>query len=147
RPDEVDERDAQMPAVEVAGEIEEMNLELDPGAAHGGPAAEIGYPVAPARAAALIDAGLHGVDAECRLQIAAQAQIGGGETEQPAAPVAGLDPALDLPGPAEQAGRCGRIARAEPLAHLGRGIDHPGTVGGGGHRGDAEAGPSAEIGQ
>src|SRR5262249_7173811 len=102
RPEKVDQRHSEVPAVEVAGEIEEMDLELDAGAADRRPAAEIGDAVAPDRAPSLVDAGLDGVDAQRRLEISRDRQVGGGKAQGAAAAVALLDAPLDLPGPAEQ---------------------------------------------
>ena len=77
RPQEVDQRHPEVAAVEVAGEIEEMDLELDAGAAHGRPAAEIGDAVAPDRAPALVDAGLDRIDAQRRLEVLPSGHISG----------------------------------------------------------------------
>src|SRR5262249_2345473 len=102
RPQEVDQRHSQVPAIEIAGEIEEMDLELHPRAADRRAAAEIGHTVTPDRAAALVDAGLDGIDAERGLEIAGDRQIGGGKAQRAATAVALLDTAFDLPGAAEQ---------------------------------------------
>ena len=79
------------------------------------------------------------------MQIVAQPEIGGGKSQQAAALVAGFDPALDLPGSAQQEGGGARVAGGEALADLGRGIDHAGGIGDGRERSDAKARRPPEV--
>src|SRR5580704_8027064 len=113
-----------MLAIEIAVEIEEMRLEPEIGAADRRPPAEIGGSVKPARRSAFLDPGAHGVDARGGAQIIGERDIGGRKADGTAEPVAGLDPALNLPRPAQQRSRLARLAGDEQLADLGRGISH-----------------------
>src|SRR5690242_11481793 len=65
----LDERDAQMLAVEIAVEIEEMGLEAQILAAHGRAPAEIGSAAEPARRGGLFEADANRIDSGGRPQI------------------------------------------------------------------------------
>ena len=120
---EIHQGDAQVPAVEIAVEVEDMGLQDDLGVIEGGAAAQVGDPVAPLRIAASVDAGADRVDAERRQQEFPGEQVGGGEAHGLPALVAGLHPPFDLERAAEQPGGGGRIAVAQAFPDPGRGID------------------------
>ena len=107
RPDEIDQRHAQGLAVEVAREVEQVDLEILLQLADGRTPAEIGDGVAPVA----VDQRAHGIDAEARPQMLAQRDVGGGKADGAAALVAQLDRALDLPGMAQQLGGLARPSR------------------------------------
>jgi len=89
-----------MAAIEIAGEIEEMDLQTEIATAEGRAHAEIGDAVVPVVAAA--DGGAHRIDAAGGAQVIGELDIGGREADRAAAPIALLDPAVDLPGATEQ---------------------------------------------
>src|SRR6185369_5020907 len=88
RPDELDQRHAQGLAVEVACEVEQVDLEILLELAEGRAAAEVGDGRAPLLAVLAVDQGAHGVDAEARAQVLAQRDVGGGKADGAAALVA-----------------------------------------------------------
>jgi len=96
RPEIVDEGDTEMTAIEVAGEIEEMDLEPEVAAAEGRAPAEIGDAVDPGTVRT--NGGAHGIDAGSRTQIVGEVEIGGGKADRAATLVALLDAAVDLQG-------------------------------------------------
>src|SRR5579872_5095761 len=98
----LDEGDAQMRPVEIAGKIEEMRLEAKRGPLEGGAIAEIGDP---RMEDATLECGAHRIDAGGRPEIIIEPEIGGGKAQVSAALIAALDPSLDLPEPAEKGGR------------------------------------------
>src|SRR6185312_8920371 len=115
---------------------EDVDLEAELRAADGGAHPEIRDGVVPGAVAA--EPGADGVDAGRRPQIAVEQEVGGRKADSPAALVAALDAAVDLPGTAEQRGGSPRIARLQQLADAGRGIE----LGAGAHGfddGDVEA--------
>src|SRR4029453_815447 len=98
----VDQRHPQMPPIEIAAPVEEIDLEDEVGAADGRAIAEAGDAVMPDGPAPLVDAGLAGVDAGCRLEILGEHQVRRGVAEVAPQLLAVLDPALDLPRASEQ---------------------------------------------
>src|SRR5579862_518397 len=100
-----------------------MRLEAEVGAAHRGPRAEVGDAVVPVAERLLLDLDPDRVDAACRPQMVAEAQVRGGKSDRAPALVAHLDAALDLEGAPEQDRRLARLARREILADLGRRIN------------------------
>src|SRR5260370_20612556 len=136
RPDVVDEGDAEMAAIEIAGESEEMDLEREIAAAEGRAHAEIGDAVVPAVAAA--DGGAHRIDAAGGAQVIGELDMGGRDADRAAAPIALLDPAIDLPGAGEERRRIARPAFDEKMADARRRVNFAIAL----HRlddGDAEA--------
>src|SRR5262249_12545230 len=94
-----------------------------------------------------VDAGLHRIDPEGRAQILAERQVGRGKPERTAALVAMLDPALDLPGPAELLGGGRRTPGPEMLADPGRGENLTPRAGDRLDGGHGEAARPAELGE
>src|SRR5689334_23113759 len=139
----VDQHHAEMAAVEVAGEIEEMHLEAEVAAADGGAPAEIGDGVVPVDAALLLDAGAHGIDAGGGSEVVLEPEIGGGKADRAAAFIAALDAAVDLPEAAEQHRRLARPTLRQMLADAGRGIGGAPRRRHGIEDGNAEAEPLA----
>src|SRR5208282_4998548 len=64
-----------------------------------------------------------GVNAEGRLQIVVETEIGRRKADRPPAPVAGGDAAVDLPKPAEEYRSLARLSGLQQLTDMGRGID------------------------
>ena len=116
-----------MAAIEIAARNRSRcTSSSDLGAADGRPRCRSSAtPSRQTRAAALVDAGLHRIDADGRAADSSpSAMIGGGEAELAAELLAVLDAALDLPGPAQQRARpAADAAGLQVLAHLGRGKD------------------------
>ncbi len=67
--------------------------------------------------------------------------VRGGKPDGAADPVAGLDPPVDLPGPAEQQGRLAWLSGGQQVADLGRGKGRAVRFRRLGHDGDAETQP------
>src|SRR6185437_5777328 len=146
-PELLDQRHAQMTAIEIAGEIEEMHLQPQIAAAEGRARAEIGDRVVPARPAVLLDRRADGIDAGGRSQVIVQKDVGGGKADGAAALIAALDPAVDLPEAAEQRRRLARSSGDEVLADAGRGIERAAGGPYGIDDADAEAERRAALGE
>ncbi len=71
----LDQRDAQMAAIEIAVEIEEMGLQAEIRAAHRRPKPKIGGSGEPPRRATLFDPGAHGIDPGGGPQIIGEREI------------------------------------------------------------------------
>src|SRR5262244_3374902 len=102
-----------MAPVEIDIGVEEMRLEPRHEAADRRAQPQVRHPVdgsTAERIAGTVATDPHGVDTEGRLQIVVEAEIGGRNTDRPAAPVTDRDTAVDLPEPAEKRGRLARSA-------------------------------------
>src|ERR1700730_5285052 len=124
RPDEVDEGDPQMASVEIDLGVEEVRLEPRHEAADRRAQTDIGDAVdraAGERVVGAVAGNPHGIDAESRMQIVVEAEIRGRKAYSPPTSVAGGDPSVDLPEPAEERRRLPRLADFQQLADMGRG--------------------------
>src|SRR5689334_12226024 len=99
-----------MLAVEVAREIEEVRLEAEVGAAHGGSRAEIRDTVVPAAGRVLLNLDPDRVDAARGAEVIAELDVRGRETDGAAALIAHVDAAFDLEGSAQEGRRLARLA-------------------------------------
>src|ERR1043165_1074960 len=109
-----------MTPVEIGVEVEATDLQPLDLTGHRWTATQIGDARMPGRRSAKIDAGFDRIDAEGGPQIIAEANIGGGESELPAALIAVLDPALDFPRPSQQSSGAAWLAGLQRLADSGR---------------------------
>src|SRR5260370_7894358 len=126
RSDEIDEGDPQMASVEIDLGVEEVRLEPRHEAADRRAQTDIGDAVdraAGERVVGAVAGNPHGIDAESRMQIVVEPEIRSRKADRPPASVAGGDPSVDLPEPAEERRGLPRLAGFQQLADLGRGID------------------------
>ncbi len=115
-----------MASVEVSLGVEEVRLEPRHEAADRRAQTDIGDAVdraAGERVVGAVAGNPHCIDAESRMQIVVKAEIRGRKADRPPASVAGGDPSVDLPEPAEERRGLPRLAGFQQLADLGRGID------------------------
>src|SRR5271167_2956327 len=115
-----------MAPIEIDIGVEEVRLEPRYQAADRRAQTEIGDAVdgmATERVVGTVAADAHGVNAEGRLEVVVETEIGCRKADRPPAPVAGGDAAVDLPEPAEECRRLARLSGLQQLADMGRGID------------------------
>src|SRR5690606_4193414 len=102
-----------MSAVEVFGEVEEMDFERQLQPVDRRPAAQIRDGIAPPWRLPVVDGRPHRIHAERRHQLLAHVDVGRRESDRPSTFVAMLYPALDFPPLTEKPCGAGGVAGAQ----------------------------------
>src|SRR3546814_18975752 len=109
-----------MSAVEIFGEVEEMDLERQLQSVDRRPAAQVRDGVAPPWRLPVVDCRPHRIHAECRNQLLAHVDVGRRESDRPSTFVAMLHPALAFPPLAEKPCGADGPTRPQPIAYARR---------------------------